>query len=528
MFAHLLHLLRTRKPADRRPGFRRFHTKSGRRPFRPILEGLENRWLLNAVTWTGSGGDDNFDNPDNWQDAVTREHRVPGPGDDATISVTFSQITVLVPGSEEVGTIVSVPKMHITGGTFTIDGLGTDSSLNGLVLDEGAALQVKDRRLTLTSGGNIFGALDAEGTGNITFRNGTFDVSDTAAFAGPGQYYENGAVVAVLADLAAPLNWWQDGGTLAVAPGHTFTVGGSANTFLWTDGTLSGPGTIDVQGDATLSLGGAAAKSLDGGATLINEGTGSWTGAGDLRIQGGSMFQNAGTFTLSNSTDAPVAFGVINNTGTWIQNSVADSVVTHMRSVFNNISPGIVQLNQGILSLEVGGNSTGTFDAAVGTQLVFAGGTYTLNDGSTLTSDGLVRVTGGQTTLVVDGTVSVMNLDVVNSYLRVGSNGVLNVADVFELQANAELDIDLGGTDPGAGYGQVNVAGTANLAGTLVVRFVNHFLPRVGDGFTILTFGALNGRFARVNLSQAGLPPGEHWDDNGYADGSFTLMVDPN
>jgi hypothetical protein len=157
-----------------------------------------------------------------------------------------------------------------------------------------------------------------------------------------------------------------------------------------------------------------------------------------------------------------------------------------------------------------------------------AGGTYTLNDGSTLTSGGLVQVTGGQTTLVVNGTVSAMNLDVVNSYLRIGSNGMLNVAGVFDLEANAELDIDLGGTAPGAGYGQVNVAGTANLAGALVVRFVNDFLPSLSDSFQILTFGSLNGRFARVNLSQAGLPPGEHWDDNGYADGSFTLMVDPN
>jgi hypothetical protein len=366
MFTNLLHLLRTQKPARRRPGLRRSPNQAGRWTFRPALEGLEDRWLLNAVNWTGAAGDNIFNNPNNWRDAVTGVSHVPGPLDDARISVDFNQITVIVQASAEVGTIGSVPKLDVTrGSTVAIDGLGADSSLNGLILEPGTTLRVNARQLTLTSGGNISGVLDAEGTGNITFRNGTFDVSATAAFAGLGQYYENGATVNILADLNAPVNWWHDGGTLAVAPNHTFTVVGSnSSTFLWTNGSISGPGSVDIQSGATLSLTGNGAHWLESGATLTNEGTGSWTGAGDFLVSSGSVFQNAGTFTVSNSTNATVVYSIINNSGTWIQNSVANSVVTHIRSVFNNLSPGIVQLNQGILSLEAGGNSTGTFNAA--------------------------------------------------------------------------------------------------------------------------------------------------------------------
>ena len=128
-------------------------------------------------------------------------------------------------------------------------------------------------------------------------------------------------------------------------------------------------------------------------------------------------------------------------------------MATRIDPVFNNLSPGLVQVNTGILNLDSGGDSTGTFNTAAGTTLIFGGGTYTLDAGSTLTSSGLVQVTGG--TLIVNATVSATDLGVLNGTLRITSNGMLNVAGNYDQQTSGGLVIEIGGTMPGAGYGQL-------------------------------------------------------------------------
>jgi hypothetical protein len=102
------------------------------------------------------------------------------------------------------------------------------------------------------------------------------------------------------------------------------------------------------------------------------------------------------------------------------------------------------------------------------------------------------------------------------------------VPRAFDQQTGGGLMIELGSTTPGAGYGQPNITGTANLAGFFTAVLVNDFAPSIGDSYAVITWGPLNlnGAFNNVDLGPAGLPPDRRWDTaNEYSATGFTLTV---
>src|SRR5262249_30195506 len=63
------------------------------------------------------------------------------------------------------------------------------------------------------------------------------------------------------------------------------------------------------------------------------------------------------------------------------------------------------------------------------------------------------------------------------------------------------LNIEVGGTTAGSQYDQLNISGTATLAGTLNATLINGFGPVAGEQFAALTAGSgINGSFATINL----------------------------
>src|SRR5262245_17969702 len=86
---NLLRSHRPRKPVPRRPG---------RNSFRPVLEGLENRFLPSTVNWIHAG-DGDFNDPNNWKDAVSGTNHVPTAADDANVSNSYSGITITASGA---------------------------------------------------------------------------------------------------------------------------------------------------------------------------------------------------------------------------------------------------------------------------------------------------------------------------------------------------------------------------------------------------------------------------------------------
>ena len=78
---------------------------------------------------------------------------------------------------------------------------------------------------------------------------------------------------------------------------------------------------------------------------------------------------------------------------------------------------------------------------------------------------------------------------------------------VVTCRPNALLDCAIEGTTAGTGFGQLQVAGTVGLAGTLVVTFTNGFVPATNNSFPVVTADALSGVFANFELS---LQRGQH------------------
>jgi hypothetical protein len=64
----------------------------------------------------------------------------------------------------------------------------------------------------------------------------------------------------------------------------------------------------------------------------------------------------------------------------------------------------------------------------------------------------------------------------------------------------ATLEIELGGTSPGAQYDQVQVTGSLSLDGALDVSLIDGFSPDAGDSFDILNWTTLSGTFDSLLL----------------------------
>jgi hypothetical protein len=75
------------------------------------------------------------------------------------------------------------------------------------------------------------------------------------------------------------------------------------------------------------------------------------------------------------------------------------------------------------------------------------------------------------------------------------SPGAQNITGDLTLLPDSVLYIEIGGTEAGTGYDQVNVSGTAFLDGTLSVSLSEGYVPEAGDRFAFLNYGSSSGDF---------------------------------
>jgi hypothetical protein len=123
-------------------------------------------------------------------------------------------------------------------------------------------------------------------------------------------------------------------------------------------------------------------------------------------------------------------------------------------------------------------NNGNLFRIAAGSYAVFFGtvhGASSFSGGGTVDFEGVHQV--GNSPAVIG----------------IGGNAIYGMASA--------LDINIGGTSPGNGagnYAQVNIAGSANLAGTLNLIPYNSFTPVSGDKFTVMTYVSETGTFSSI------------------------------
>ena len=162
------------------------------------------------------------------------------------------------------------------------------------------------------------------------------------------------------------------------------------------------------------------------------------------------------------------------------------------------------------ITIETNSSVTETSGSSVDiTDIILKGGqyivdAYTVASGESFTGTGTV-----QANLVNAGTVSPGS-----------SPGTITVNGDYTQEASGTLSIELGGTIPGSEHDQLVVSGAVTLGGTLNVTLINEFSPKLGDSFTIMTYGSISGSFSSASLPT--LAPGLKW---GVSLGSTSMRL---
>jgi len=106
-----------------------------------------------------------------------------------------------------------------------------------------------------------------------------------------------------------------------------------------------------------------------------------------------------------------------------------------------------------------------------------------------------------------------------------GAPGMLTVVGNYSQAQYATLMIQLASANSGE-FGVLNVLGIANLSGQLDPVLLNGFVPTVGETFTFLNYGAVNGTLFMFNPNIDNLP--EHWEVSYFPTHAILAVVAGN
>lgn len=391
-----------------------------------------------------------------------------------------------------------------SGATFFIDHTSTQtlgSGASGVVEIQGSLTKTENSitrfsgTLKLTGGslninaGSFETYLSASGThtGSITLASGTsFKLSSgTHEFnsgfimQGQGTFLADGATVNFNtgSSLSCPVTLssggFNDNSGLSISSliQTNGTLGGSDTTvvtgiFNWSRGTISTSGKIKVTGN--LDINGSNSKTLSTG-TLESTHAGTWSD-GNINIGTTAIFRiKAGaTFTIDHTVTRTLGSssgGLVAVLGTLTKTK---SSTTNINCTFSTVGNGIFNINAGtvVTGASSSGNHTGAIVIANSALLNFANGTHHFNNLSTVSGDGISRVSGA---LVYfnSGSSLTCNLEVTGGTLT--DNQSIQPSSYFQSAGTFTGDGDptctgnltwSGGTI--SGLGQFSVEGTSS------------------------------------------------------------------
>ncbi len=218
--------------------------------------------------------------------------------------------------------------------------------------------------------------------------------------------------------------------------------------------------------------------------------------AGDIQISGAQTMldgdvNNSEGATLTLDSDATLFAAdkkvpKVNNSGKIIKSAGSDAT---LNVEWNN--KGQVVVEDGTLHVRIPQGKKSIQTEGITT---FEGGVLSFEDAVT-NKKGTFTVQGG----VVDG-IGTIEGDVVNAggtFKPGHSPGTITINGNFTQTSGGVLNMEVGGTTPGTAYDQILVNGTAFLGGTLNLVRWNGYVPHDGDVYTMFTYYAKVGSFAR-------------------------------
>ena len=371
------------------------------------------------------------------------------------------------------GTLISVGTLRVgNGGTLGALGDGDVTNNGALVFNRVDTIAVSNTIAgvgTLTQAGS--GTLILLGTNSYsgtTFINaGTLQVGDggTSGTLGTGAVSNNSVLAFNHSDSVAVSNIISGSGMLVQAGSGTLILAASntysgrtlisAGTLQVGDGGTSGAlGTGAVSNNSVLifnhSDGVVVSNDISGTGSLIQSGSGTLTVVGNNSYSGGTII-NSGTLQVGNG----------GTTG-----ALGDGVITNNSALILNHSDAILVTNQisGTGSLTQAGNDL----LVLSNVNTYSGGTWISNGGTLAVFDSHALGSG--------------NLNLINGVLDVGTM-TIQVGGDFTQMGTSTVQIAIGATNS---FGQLNIAGSASLTGTLHVIAVNNYVPMPNDTFMLL------------------------------------------
>jgi hypothetical protein len=410
--------------------------------------------------------------------------------------------TVIAPGATFNITTASV---HFLSGGRTVENGGTMRWSGGFLTMGGATITNRAGALF----DNQTAVTVSSGAGNWFNNAGTFRKSVNAGTATWPVTFNNSGRVEIETGRFALDGAGTNTSMIEIAAGASLDLSSSGAGFISSAGSsISGAGNFIVSGNATLS-------------GLVNPGGTHTFSSGGANLNGDYICTNnpatiSGGIVNFNSTSA---VAVVHYTGGTLSGSGVLNVLETMNwsggfmggSGRTVIAPGAtLNLNNGAAvtlstrTLENGGRVlwTGAGNlTASGTVITNRpGALFEVRNNAALSPQGFQawrfdnagtfrKTTSGTTTFAAGVSLNNYNTVEIRSGILVANGG-------YTSRSNSLLNCAIGGTTAGTGFGQLQVAGTVNLNGSLGVDLINGFLPATNDSFTVLTAGARSGTFA--------------------------------
>lgn len=377
--------------------------------------------------------------------------------------------------------------MVVNEGAWRVDGgtaLNNDYGGSHVLSNSGTWITASGS-LAITVNPRCGGEFRAEGGAEVRFTTG-ITMLNNVRFTGAGFHRLQGGVTTASGTVFTA-NLIQEGSRLR----GDISIDGR---YEWISGDWNDGGPYTILAGSTLRIAGGVDHDM-AGSVIRNSGTVQHE-AGRIRMNAGSRIENSGEWTVPFdavlNNDYGGAPGVFVNTGAY-RKTGGDG----------DAAFGIAFRNEGVMEALSGGLS-------LSRGIEFLDGSLRIVSGN-LTVPGTFEIQGG--TVAVNGRI---NGSVINSgLLSAGASpGSLVISGNYSQTGDGTLDVELGGEEPGEGYDQVIVNGSATLAGRIQARLANGFIPPTNSVYDVVLPAQRTGEFGQfsypVNLFTAAMEyPGE-------------------
>jgi fibronectin-binding autotransporter adhesin len=503
------------------------------------LSGATQNITTNTANLTLAGGTIENANSTNALAALasnTKTLTIAGTGNNvATTAPSFSNAGTLTINSGDSFTapaLTQITASTLSAGTYVLAG-NLDLTTNGINITKNSATLTLEGGTINSNGSNALAALAAN-TKNLTIAGtGTNVVTTAASFSNTGTITINSGDSFTAPALTQISGTALSAGTYVLAGNLDLTTAANITTNS-AKLTLEG-GTI--QTGSTNDL--ANLSSNTGSLTLANNApfatVGSFTNSGTLTVNKGSKF-TVTTGTLTNLSGGTLASGTYVIGGTLLVPAANGGIVTNAANL--TLTGSSAKISDGTANALAGfNNNTGTFALSTGAAFSAAAsnftnsGSVTIAKGTTLTVPGTSNIysqTVGQTTIdgalagisgganitggtilgsgTIKGKLSVGNASGNAATINVGDSakaGLLSITGTYTQLATGAMTGLINGTTVGSGFSQVQVTGTAALAGTINFSVAASFQSSLtlGESFTALTASSVTGAFSNSTIA---------------------------